>query len=224
MSCTVRIIEVESECIRQECQGVLGIFSPGFGRWSGNTHTKCLPSFHYCQKTLLGSSLGSSQAMVSLEGLILKLKLHYFGHLMQRTHHLKRPRWWERLKVGREGDDRGWDGWGPHRLDGLEFEDTPGVGDGQGRLKCCSSAPCLGHKGLDTSERLNWTELKATVYQSGVSSKLCGYGLNLGPRWEVRTTQGRSKPRRHRCLGHTGVDGDLEVMMTLWKQFLFFFF
>ena len=37
----------------------------------------------------------------SLEGLMLKLKLRYFGHLMQRTTH------WERLKVGGEGDNRG---------------------------------------------------------------------------------------------------------------------
>ena len=42
----------------------------------------------------------------SLEGLMLKLKHQYFGHLMQRTD------WcWERLKVGGEEDDRGWDGW-----------------------------------------------------------------------------------------------------------------
>ena len=47
----------------------------------------------------------------SLEGLMLKLKLQYFGHLMQRTSHLKRPWCWERLKVGGEGADRGWDGW-----------------------------------------------------------------------------------------------------------------
>ena len=47
----------------------------------------------------------------SLEGLMLKLKLQYFGHLMQRTDHLKRPWCWEMLKGGREGDDRGWDGW-----------------------------------------------------------------------------------------------------------------
>ena len=40
----------------------------------------------------------------SLEGLMLKLKLQYFGHLMRR----KKPWCWERLKVG-EGDDRGWD-------------------------------------------------------------------------------------------------------------------
>ena len=47
----------------------------------------------------------------SLEGLMLKLKLQYFGHLMRRMTHLKRPWCWERLKVGRKGDDRGWDGW-----------------------------------------------------------------------------------------------------------------
>ena len=47
----------------------------------------------------------------SLEGLMLKLKLQYFGHLMQRAAHLKRPWCWERLRAGGEGDDRGWDGW-----------------------------------------------------------------------------------------------------------------
>ena len=39
-----------------------------------------------------------------------------------------------------------------HRLDGHEFEQTPGVGDGQGGLACCSSC---GHKELDTTELLN---------------------------------------------------------------------
>ena len=46
-----------------------------------------------------------------LEGLMLKLKFQYFGHLVWRTESLKRPWCWERLKVGGEGDDRGWDGW-----------------------------------------------------------------------------------------------------------------
>ena len=41
----------------------------------------------------------------------LKLQLQYFGHLMRRADSLKRPWCWERLKVGGEGDDRGWDGW-----------------------------------------------------------------------------------------------------------------
>ena len=46
----------------------------------------------------------------SLEGLMLKLKLQSFGHLMQRADSFKKPWCWERLKVGGEGDDRGWDG------------------------------------------------------------------------------------------------------------------
>ena len=47
----------------------------------------------------------------SLEGLMLKLKLQYFGHPMQRTDSLEKTWCWERLKAGGEGDYRGWDGW-----------------------------------------------------------------------------------------------------------------
>ena len=42
----------------------------------------------------------------SLEGLILKLKLQYFGHLMRRTDSLEKTLLKKRLKVGREGDNR----------------------------------------------------------------------------------------------------------------------
>ena len=47
----------------------------------------------------------------SLEGLMLKRKLQYFGYMMQELTHWKRPWCWERLRAGVEGDDRGWDGW-----------------------------------------------------------------------------------------------------------------
>ena len=49
----------------------------------------------------------------SLEGLMLKLKLEYFGHLMTRIPLAtwKRPWCWERLRAGGEGDSRGRDGW-----------------------------------------------------------------------------------------------------------------
>ena len=47
----------------------------------------------------------------SLEGLMLKLKLQFFGYLMQRTDSLEKTLMLERLKAGGEGDDRGWDGW-----------------------------------------------------------------------------------------------------------------
>ena len=47
----------------------------------------------------------------SLEGLMLKLKLQYFGHLMQSVDSLEKPWCWEGLGVGEEGDNRGWDAW-----------------------------------------------------------------------------------------------------------------
>ena len=47
----------------------------------------------------------------SLEGLMLKLKLQYFGHLMRKADSFEKPWCWERMRAGREGDDRGWDGW-----------------------------------------------------------------------------------------------------------------
>ena len=61
--------------------------------------------------------------------------------------------WGQEEKGMRERKMVGWH----HRLDGHEFGWTLGVGDGQGGLACCSS---WGRKELDTTEQLNWTELK----------------------------------------------------------------
>ena len=47
----------------------------------------------------------------SLEGLMLKLKPQYFGHLVQRTDSLEKTLMLEILKAGGKGDGRGWDGW-----------------------------------------------------------------------------------------------------------------
>ena len=77
---------------------------------------------------------------------MLNLKLQYFGELMQRTDLL------ERLKAEAEGmTENEMVGW-HHRLNGHEFEQALGVGDGQGSLVCCSP---WGHKESDTTERLN---------------------------------------------------------------------
>ena len=46
-----------------------------------------------------------------LEGLMQKLKLQQFGHLMKRTNSLEKPWCWEILRARVEGDDRGWGGW-----------------------------------------------------------------------------------------------------------------
>ena len=76
----------------------------------------------------------------SLEGLMLKLKLQYFGHLMQRTDSFfrKKPWCWERLKTGREGSNRGRVGWMPPPTPRTWVWASSGVGDRQGSLVCCS--------------------------------------------------------------------------------------
>ena len=61
--------------------------------------------------------------------------------------------WGQEEKGTTEDEMAGWH----HGLDGRESEWTPGVGDGQGGLACCDSWGC---KESDTTERLNWTELK----------------------------------------------------------------
>ena len=58
------------------------------------------------QSILKETSLGCS-----LEGLMLKPKLQYFGHVIEELTHLKRTSCWERLRTGGEGDNREWDGW-----------------------------------------------------------------------------------------------------------------
>ena len=68
--------------------------------------------------------------------------------------YLKRPWCWERLKAGGERDEDEMLGW-HDRLDGHEFEQALGVGDGQGSLVCCSPWGC---KESDMTEWLNWTD------------------------------------------------------------------
>ena len=70
--------------------------------------------------------------------------------------HLKRPWSWKDRRQEEKGTiEDGMAGW-YHGLDGHESEWTAGDGDGQGGLACCDS---WSRKELDTTERLNWTEL-----------------------------------------------------------------
>ena len=93
---------------------------------------------------------------ISLEGMMLKLKLQYFVHLMRRVDSSEKNWCWEGLGTGGEGDNRGWDGWMASRTRWMWPEWTPGVGYGQGGLECGDS---WGRKESDTTEWLNWTEL-----------------------------------------------------------------
>ena len=86
----------------------------------------------------------------SLEGLILKLKFQYLGHLMRRADSLEKTLMLGKIE-GRRKEGTAEDemvGW-HHRLNGHGFGWTPGVGDGQGGLACCSS---WDHKELDMTE------------------------------------------------------------------------
>ena len=79
---------------------------------------------------------------ISLEGMMLKLKLQYFGHLMRRVDSLEKTLMLGRIGAGKKGktEDEMVD-W--HRqLNGHEFEQTPGESDGQGSLMCCSPWGC----------------------------------------------------------------------------------
>ena len=92
----------------------------------------------------------------SLEGLMLKLKLQFFGHLMRRTDSLEKTLMLGKIEVRRrremtKDDMVGWHHW----LDGHEFEQALGVDDRQGTPACCSP---WGHKESDTTKWLNWTE------------------------------------------------------------------
>ena len=91
----------------------------------------------------------------SLEGLMLKLKLQYFGHLIVKRWLIgKDPETgkdWRREEKGMTEDEMvRWYHW----LNGLEFEQALGVGDAQGSLVCCSS---WDHRvGCDWVTELNW--------------------------------------------------------------------
>ena len=79
------------------------------------------------------------QSWCSLEGLMLKLKLQYFGHLMRRADSLEKTLMLAKTEGGRRrGQQRM--RWldGHHRLHGHEFEQALGDGDGQGGLVDCS--------------------------------------------------------------------------------------
>ena len=97
---------------------------------------------------------------ISLEGLMLKVKLQYFGHVMRRVDSLENfdagRDWGQEEKGMTEDEMAGWRHW----LDGRESEWIPGVGDGQGGVACCNSWGC---KESDTTEWLNRTELNDLI-------------------------------------------------------------
>ena len=88
----------------------------------------------------------------SLGGMMLKLKLQYFGHRMQKADSLEKTDtgkdWRQEEKGTTEVETAGWH----HRLNGHEFEQNPRDSEGQGSLACCSPQ---GRKESDMTGQLN---------------------------------------------------------------------
>ena len=88
----------------------------------------------------------------SLEGLMLKLKLQYFGHLMERADSLEKIDARKRLKAGGEGDDRGWDAW---MTSLTQWTWVWACSRRWWRTGKSGVLQSMGHKELDTTESLN---------------------------------------------------------------------
>ena len=116
----------------------------------------------WCQRRLLKvpwTASRSNQSILkeitpecSLEGLMLKLKLQYFGHLMRRADLLEKTLMLRKIegrrRKGRQDEMVGWH----HQLYEHGCGWILGVGDGQEGLACCDS---WGHKESDMTEQLN---------------------------------------------------------------------
>ena len=104
---------------------------------------------------------------------------------------------WKQEKKGMTEDEIvGWH----HRLDGHEFEQALGAGDGQGSLACCSP---WGHKESDTTEWLNWTELNW-------NGLLCPDTSSALPNHQV-TQRILCQQLRVECLCHVSLLGTWQV-------------
>ena len=141
-----------------------GFSSSDVWMWELNHNKGCVPKnwcFWYvvlektldspldCKEIKLVNPKGNQSWI--LEGLMLKLQ--YFGHLVWRAYSLEKgpdagKDWRQEKKETIENEMVGWHHW----LNGHEFEQALGDGEGQGRLVCCSP---WGRKELDMTERLN---------------------------------------------------------------------
>ena len=117
---------------------------------------------------------------------MLKLKLQYFGIWCKELTHWKRSWCWERLKVGGEGYDRGWDGWMMSLLRWTWLWASPGTwwwSERPGMLQSVGSQR-LGH---DWATEMNW--LIAFAFRICVQNMLINFffffftALGLHCRW-----------------------------------------
>ena len=155
----------------------------GRGHSSGHAETLCKPrteasetkpvdilvwDFYLPELWVPWTAKSSNQSILkeispqySVKGLILKLKLQYFGHLMRGNDSLEKTLMLG-LKSGGEGDDRGWDGWMASPTQWIWVWASSGSWWWTGRPGMLQSMGLLtvGH---DWESEMNWTELIYTV-------------------------------------------------------------
>ena len=117
-----------------------------------------------------GAGQSVSHCKILSRRLILKLKLQYFGHLMGRANSLgktpKLEKIEDRKRRGQQSEMVGWH----HQVNGHEFEQTPGDGEGQGSLACCSP---WGRKELDmTKQQQKKTKTTTKPHTKNVSVQM----------------------------------------------------
>ena len=116
----------------------------------------------------------------SLEGLMLMLKLQYFGHLMWKTDSFEKSLMLGKIEGRRRRGQQGMR-WLDGTTDSMDMSLSKLQGDGQRGLACCSS---WDHKDSDMTEQLNWTELnmhaptfRSVLQHSKLSSSIL-YGIH----------------------------------------------
>ena len=101
----------------------------------------------------------------SLEGLMVKLKLQYFGHLTRRTDSFEKTLRLGKIEGRRRRGDRGWDGWMASLTRWTWVEQAPGVGDRQGSLACCS--PWVLKESVELTEMTDWLRQRRKSHLQG---------------------------------------------------------
>ena len=111
-----------------------------------------------------------NQSCCSLEGLMLKLKLQYFGHLMRRVDSLEKTLMLGGIGAGAEGDDRGWDGWmaSPTRWTWVWVNSSSWWWTGRPGMLWFMGSQRVGQ---DWATELNWWLVHVEVWQK--TTKFC---------------------------------------------------
>ena len=112
----------------------------------------------------------------SLKGMMLKLKLQYFGHLMRSVDSLEKTLMLGGIGAGGEGDDRGWDSWmaSPTRWTWVWVNSRSWWWTGRPGVLWFMGLQRVGH---DWATELDWTELNMVV-ETSPSTSCCAFSGN----------------------------------------------